>query len=99
MILTYGQPKYRLFLLCEGNGDGTGVHFLDCSKHKGYVLENKAAEDFMKESVELLRFVLQVKSIKRFKETQKSISSENYLSSRQRVSNDILHKADKANCL
>ena len=67
MLLTYGRPKYRLFLLCEGNGDGTGVHFLDCSKHKGYILETKAAEVLVKESVELLRFALQVKNT----ETQK----------------------------
>ena len=63
MLLTYGQPKYRLFLLCEGNGDGTGVHFLDHTKHKGYVLETKAAKDLSEKSVELLRFALQVKII------------------------------------
>lgn len=50
----YGQLKYRLFLFCEGNGDGIGVYFFDCSKYKGYVLENKVVEDVMKESVELL---------------------------------------------
>ena len=66
MLLTYGQPKYRLFLLCEGNGDGTGVHFLDYSKHKGYMLETNAAADLIKESVDLLRFGLQVKEVKRF---------------------------------
>lgn len=82
MFLMYGQLKYRLFLFCEGNGDGIGVYFFDCSKYKGYVLENKVVEDFMKESVELLRFVLQVKLIKRFKEIQKSIFLENYLSLR-----------------
>jgi len=63
MLLTYGQPKYRLFLLCEGNGDGTGVHFLDQSKHKGYLLENNAAEDLIKKNVERLRFALLVKTI------------------------------------
>lgn len=77
MLLTYGQPKYRLFLLCEGNGDGTGVHFLDSRKHKGYMLESKVAERLIKESVELLRFALQVKTIKLFEQTQKSISTEN----------------------
>ena len=60
MLLTYGQPKYRLFLLCEGNGDGTGVHFLDYSKHKGYRLETPAAAAVINESVELLRFTFQV---------------------------------------
>ena len=90
MLLTYGQPKYRLFLLCEGNGDGTGVHFLDCSKHKGYILETIAAKVLMTESVEQLRFSLQVKTIKLFEETQESISTENDLSSRQRVSTNIL---------
>lgn len=66
MLLTYGQPKYRLFLLCEGNGDGTGVHFLDYSKHKGYMLETNAAAGLIKESVDLLRFALQVKEVKLF---------------------------------
>lgn len=64
MLLTYGQPKYRLFLLCEGNGDGTGVHFLDYSKHKGYKLETNVAAGLIKESVDLLRFGLQVKDVK-----------------------------------
>ncbi|XP_078383909.1 uncharacterized protein LOC144666360 isoform X1 [Oculina patagonica] len=59
-LLTYRQPKYRLFLLCEGNGDGTGVHFLDYSKHKGYKLETNAAAGLIKESVDLLRFGLQL---------------------------------------
>ena len=60
MLLTFGQPKYRLFLLCEGNGDGTGVHFLDYSKHRGYRLESSIATGLIKESVELLRFTFQV---------------------------------------
>jgi len=63
MLLTYGQPKYRLFLLCEGNGDGTGVHFLDHNKHKGYLLEDSAAEELIKKNVERLRFALLVKQL------------------------------------
>ena len=59
-LLTFGQPKYRLFLLCEGNGDGTGVHFLDCSKHEGYRLETNIAASLIKNCVDLLRFSLQV---------------------------------------
>ncbi|XP_032230149.2 uncharacterized protein LOC5505916 [Nematostella vectensis] len=35
-LLLGGQKKYRLYLLCEGNGDGSGVHFLEPSQHKGY---------------------------------------------------------------
>lgn len=72
MLLTYGQPKYRLFLLCEGNGDGTGVHFLDHSKHKGYMLETNAAEGLIKKSVQLLRFALQVKTMKLLKRKKKN---------------------------
>lgn len=71
MLLTYGQPKYRLFLLCEGNGDGTGVHFLDKSKHKGYMLDASEVPDLIKKSVGLLRFSLQVKMIKLYKNTEK----------------------------
>ena len=59
-LLTFGQPKYRLFLLCEGNGDGSGVHFLDSSKHEGYRLESIVAADLIKKSVNFLRFTLQV---------------------------------------
>lgn len=59
-MLTYGQPKYRLFLLCEGHGDGTGVHFLDYDKHKGYKLETVVAERLIKEIVFLLRNGIQV---------------------------------------
>lgn len=59
-MLTYGQPKYRLFLLCEGHGDGTGVHFLDYDKHKGYKLETVVAERLIKEIVSLLRNGIQV---------------------------------------
>ena len=59
-LLTFGQPKFRLFLLCEGNGDGTGVHFLDYSKHQGYRLEKSIADDLVKESAGILRFTLQV---------------------------------------
>lgn len=59
-LLTFGQPKYRLFLLCEGNGDGSGVHFLDSSKHEGYRLESIVAADLIKKSVNFLRFSLQV---------------------------------------
>ena len=56
---TFGQPKYRLFLLCEGNGDGSDVHFLDSSKHEGYRLESIVAADLIKKSVNFLRFSLQ----------------------------------------
>ncbi|XP_022789661.1 uncharacterized protein LOC111329287 isoform X1 [Stylophora pistillata] len=59
-LLTFGQPKYRLFLLCEGNGDGSGVHFLDSSKHEGYRLESIVAADLIKKSVNFLRFTLQL---------------------------------------
>ena len=58
-LLTFGQPKYRLFLLCEGNGDGSDVHFLDSSKHEGYRLESIVAADLIKKSVNFLRFSLQ----------------------------------------
>ena len=59
-MLTYGQPKYRLYLLCEGHGDGTGVHFLDYDKHKGYKLETVIADRLIKENVSLLRIGVQV---------------------------------------
>ena len=60
MLLMYGKPKYRLFLLCEGNGDGTGVHFLDYDKHQGYRLEESVGDCLFKENVSLLRLGLQV---------------------------------------
>ena len=72
MLLTYGQPKYRLFLLCEGNGDGTGVHFLDKGKHKGYMLDASGVADQIKESVGPLRFSLRVKMINYIKTRNKS---------------------------
>lgn len=61
-MLTYGQPRYRLFLLCEGHGDGTGVHLLDYDKHKGYKLEKVIADRLIKESVSLLRKGVQLLS-------------------------------------
>ena len=67
MLLTYGKPKYRLFLLCEGNGDGTGVHFLDYSRHKGYRLETPLAAAFIKDCAELLRFTFQVLAVAYFR--------------------------------
>lgn len=67
MLLTFGKPKYRLFLLCEGNGDGTGVHFLDHSRHKGYRLETPLADAFIKDCVELLRFTFQVLAVAYFR--------------------------------
>ena len=67
MLLTYGKPKYRLFLLCEGNGDGTGVHFLDYSRHKGYILETLLAAAFNKDCVELLRSTFQVLAVAYFR--------------------------------
>ena len=60
MLLTFGQPKFRLFLLCEGNGDGTGVHFLEYRKHRGYRLEESVADGLIKECVDTLRFTLKV---------------------------------------
>ena len=66
MLLTFGQPKYRLFLLCEGNGDGTGVHFLDYSKHEGYRVDDTVATGLIKESVQLLRFTFKVCVSQRF---------------------------------
>ena len=66
-LLTYGKPKFRLFLLCEGNGDGTGVHFLDYSRHKGYILETPLAAAFNKDCVELLRSTFQVLSVAYFR--------------------------------
>lgn len=60
MLLMYGKPKYRLFLLCEGNGDGTGVHFLDYDKHQGYRLEESVGDCLFKENVSLLRLGLQL---------------------------------------
>lgn len=62
-ILTFGRPKYRLFLLCEGHGDGTGVHFLDTDKHQGYKLETVIADHLIKKNVYWLRFGLQVRLI------------------------------------
>ena len=53
-----GQPKWRLFLLCEGNGDGTGIHFLDIEDHKGYELT--CANELIMKCAGHLRLILGV---------------------------------------
>lgn len=57
-LLLYKQQKFRLYLMCEGNGDGTGIHFLEPSKHKGY--EITGVNEFVLKYVGQLRNNLQV---------------------------------------
>ena len=58
-VVTFGQPAWRLFLLCEGNGDGTGIHFLDIKDHKGYELHS--ANEFIMKCAGHLRLMLGVR--------------------------------------
>ena len=55
-LLTWQTQRFRLHLLCEGNGDGTGVHFLE--GHKGYELAE--VNEFIIKFINGLGFGIQV---------------------------------------